>query len=420
MIVLLLFLSYFPGRFFANIPIASVFHNYPQKGNKWKLALLLFQFAGATFILTVLVIATLQYDRLRNSDHGYRSEGVYYGSSSGMPGNKLSTVLEELRAIPQIETVGLGLCVPTEGASGNNVSLPDEEKELFNVADFYWIDENYFPILNIPVTEGINFSSESCIPHDFLISRKGADMLMINGGWKDGVLGKQITLSEHGTNTIRGIFPDFVISSMALPDQRPAMFSFLPDDMFQERIEKNPSFSCYILVKAYKGAQADIMKKMTDVLNMALPYKDAVVKSLENEKTDLYSSEKGFRTAMFAGNIIILLITIMGLLGYTITEVSRRSKELAIRKISGARLSDILRIFIKDLEYIALPAVLAGSMGARFAAHKWMENFVSKIPLHWSIFIACSLFVLLLIALISALNYIIIANRNPVEALRYE
>ena len=164
MVVLLLVISYFPGRFFAGIPVVSVFQNYPQKGNRWKLALLSFQFAAATFILTLLVIVILQYDRLRNSDHGYRSDGVYFGSTSGMPGSKLSTVLNELRAIPQIETVGLGSCVPTEGASGNNVSLPDEEKELFNVADFYWIDENYLSILDIPVIEGSNFSPESCVP----------------------------------------------------------------------------------------------------------------------------------------------------------------------------------------------------------------------------------------------------------------
>jgi len=314
----------------------------------------------------------------------------------------------------------LGLCVPTEGASGNNISLPNEEKELFNVADFYWIDENYLSILNIPVTEGSNFSRESCVPYDFLISHKGANMLLINSGWKDGVLGKQITLSEHGTNTIRGVFPDFIINSMADPDQRPSVFSFLPDDRFQEMIEKNPSFSCYILVKAFKEAQIDVMKKMTDVLNIALPFQDAVVKSLDNEKTALYSSEKGFRTAMLAGNVIILLITFIGLLGYTTTEVSRRSKELAIRKIGGARLSDILKIFIRDLEYVALPAVLTGLAGAWFVSHKWMENFATKTPLHWGLFFSCSLIVLSLIALISALNYIVIANRNPVEALRYE
>ncbi len=402
------------------IPVASVFHGYQQKGNKWKLALLFFQFAGATFILTVLVIVILQYDNLRDADHGYRAQGVYFGSTSGMPGNKLSIVINELRALPQIETVGLGICVPTEGAAGNNVSLPDDEKELFNVADFYWIDGNYLSILNIPVMEGTNFSEESSLPDDYLISRKGADLLLLSSGWKDGVPGKQIRVSEHGTHTIRGIFPDFVIHSMTDPDQRPALFSYLPDNKFQERIEKDPSFSCYVLVKTSDGAQTDIMKKITDILNIALPHKDAVVKRLESEKTGLYSSEKGFRSAMSAGNVVVFLITLMGLLGYIATEATRRSKELAIRKISGARLSDILMIFIKDLEYIALPAILAGLTGAWFAANIWMENFVSKTPLHWGIFFSCGLFILSLIAFISALNYIIIANRNPVESLRYE
>jgi putative ABC transport system permease protein len=245
-------------------------------------------------------------------------------------------------------------------------------------------------------------------------------MLNLNTSWKDGVVGKQINLTEHGTYTIRGIFPDFVIHSISDPDGRPAMFSFLPDDKFQERIEKNPSFSCNIVIKAYEGDQSSLIKKITGVINQALPYQDVDVKSLETEKTELYSSEKGFRTAMIEGNIIVFLITLLGLLGYTVTEATRRSKELAIRKINGARILDILKIFITDLELIALPAVLAGLTGAWFAAGKWMENFAAKTVLHWSIFVFCGLFIILFVALISVINFLIIANKNPVEALRYE
>lgn len=420
LVVILMLVSYLPGRFFANIPVTSVFQNYHEKGKKWKLALLTLQFAGATFVLTLLIIVILQYDSLRKADHGYRSSGVYFGSTSGMPANKLSTVMNELEAIPTVEKVGLGLCLPTEGASGNNIRLPDDEKELFNVADFYWIDDNYLSILNIPVTEGINFSKETCLPNDFLISRKGAEMLLINTGWKDGVTGKQISLTEHGTFTIRGVFNDFTIHSMTDPDQRPVMFSYLPDIKFQEMMEQKPSFSCYVLVKAQEGTSSDIMRKMAEILNEALPHRDAVVKSLDQERTDLYESERGFRTTMLAGNIIILIITLLGLLGYTVTEAMRRSKELALRKINGASLPDILKIFIKDLEFIAIPAVLSGLAGAWFAAQKWMENFALKTPVHPWILVLCGLSVLAFIACVSALNYIIIANRNPVEALRYE
>ncbi|HEX2975832.1 MAG TPA: FtsX-like permease family protein [Bacteroidales bacterium] len=419
LLIVLMIASYLPGRFFANVPVSSVFQSYHEKGKKWKLALLTFQFAGATFVLALLIIVMLQYDRLRNADHGYRSGNVYFGSTSGMPASKLPTVLNEIRSLPMVEKVGLGLCLPTEGASGNNILLPDDRKELFNVADFYWIDDNYLSILNIPIIEGESFSTETCVPNDFLISKRGSDMLLMNTGWKDGVTGKQINLTEHGTFTIRGVFTDFTIHSMTYPDQRPAMFSYLPEAKFQEMLEKKPSFSFYVLVKAQNGS-SDIMKRLTDILNQALPHSDAMVKSLDNEKINLYASEKGFRTVMLAGNIIILLITLLGLLGYTVTEAMRRSKELALRRINGASLSDILKIFIKDMEYVAIPAVLTGLAGSWFAAQKWMENFSLKTPLHPWIFVLCGVFVLLFIATVSALNYIIIANRNPVEALRYE
>ena len=420
MVVLVLLISYGPGLFFSRIPIATAFRSYRQKGNKWKLALLSFQFIGASFILTVLVIVTLQYDKMKSANHGYRTEGVYFGSTSGMDGRKVATVLNELRSLPEIETVGLGCGVPTDGASGNNVFSPDGEKELFNVADFYWVDENYFSILNIPVNEGQNFSLENSVTNDVLISHKGAELLKMNNRWTDGVVGKQLTISEHGSTTVQGVFPDFIISSISSPDKRPSVFFYLPQDKFEQRRIDSPSFSFNILVKAHEGAQAGLLKKITDVLNTALPHQDAVVKSLGDEQIEHYVQEKGFRNAMLAGNIIILLITGIGLLGYTATEVNRRRKELAIRQISGANLPDILQLFIMDLEYIALPAVLVGLIAAWFTSGRWMQNFALKIPLNWQIFAFCSLGILLMIAAIAALSYIRIANRNPVEALRYE
>jgi putative ABC transport system permease protein len=417
---LVVLISYLPGRFFARIPVAAAFRDHHQKSSKWKLGFLSLQFAGATFILTVLVIVTLQYNKMRNSDHGYKAKGVYYSSTSGMPGNKITAVLDQLRAMPEAVKVGLGTCVPTEHASGNNFRLPDEEKELFNVADFYWIDENYLSILNIPVIEGSDFSLKSSVPNDFLISKKGAEMLTMYCNWKDGVLGKQINLTEHGVYTIRGIFPDFVINSIANPDNRPAVFSYLSDQNFEDLIVKHPSFSCYVMVRVNEGLQKGIRDKIAAVMNSALPHQDAVVNSLEDDQTNRYSAERGFRNAMLAGNIVILLIMLIGLLGYIVTEVTRRRKEVAIRKINGAKLSDILKIFILDLEYIAIPAVLIGLAGAWLTAGKWMQNFASKIRLNWDIFLLCSLFILVMIAVVSAVNYLIVANKNPVEALRYE
>jgi putative ABC transport system permease protein len=420
LVLVVLLVSYLPGRFFVKIPVAYAFRNYRQKSTKWKLGLLSLQFIGASFIFTMLIIVTLQYQKLQNANHGYQSENVYYCSSAGITGSKLSLVLNELRAIPEIESVGLGFGIPFEGASGNNLSLPNSEKELFNVADFYWIDDNYLSILNIPVTQGSGFARNSTIQNEILISQKGSQMLTMNTGWKDGVVGKEVKVSAHGINTISGVFPDFIIRSITNPDSRPAVFSYLPEERFQSMIEEYPSFSFNILIKTQQGVHIGITKKITEIINLALPQKDAIVKSFQTEQLARYSSEKGFRNTMIASNFIILIITIMGLLGYTIAEALRRRKELAIRKISGARITDILRLFVMELEYIALPAVLVGLIGAWYIAGKWMENFATKLPLHWGIFAICSLSILVMVALVATINYISFANRNPIEALKHE
>lgn len=420
LLALLFFTAYLPGRFFAHIPVATAFRSYKQKRDKWKLTLLAVQFGGASFILTVLVIVSLQYNKLLEADHGYQTKNIYYSPSSGLQASKLPTVLHQLRTMAEVEQVGLGVQLPGDGISGNNVSLPGSDKELFNVADFYYIDNNFLSILNIPVTKGLAFGEADVLPYDMLISEKGEQMLNLNTGWTDGVLGKQVTVSEHGTTTIRGVFPDFVIRSAASADNRPSVFFYLPEEKFQALIEKHPSYAFNIIVKTNDSAQPGFMGRMAKVMNLGLPHQDAVVKSLEQEQRHKYQEQLGFRNAMMAGNVVILLVGVLGLLGYTANEAARRQKELAIRRINGARLPDILQLFIVELELVAVPAVLLGLGGAWLVAGRWMQNFAFKIALNWSIFLACSLVVLGMVALIAAVSYIRMANRNPVEALRYE
>ncbi|MFZ2340632.1 MAG: ABC transporter permease [Bacteroidales bacterium] len=418
--VLVVITGYLPGRFFSRIPVATIFRSYKLKSNRWKLALLAIQFAGASFILTLMIIVAMQFSRMKNADHGYRTEGVYYGSTVGMEGNKISAVLNELRQMSEVEKVGLGYVLPVDGASGNNVLSPDGQRDLFNVADFYVADENYLSILGIRVSEGLDFSPENAAVNDVIISEKGAELLKINNGWNKGVVGKQLEITEHGSTTVRGVFPDFIINSMAEPDLRPSVFFYLPEERALQTKIENPASPFKILVKVNEGSEAGIKKKIAEVMNLGMPHRDASVSSLDEELQNNYSTQRGFRNALMAGNVVILLITIIGLLGYTTNEATRHQKELAIRKINGATMSDILRIFILGLEYIAIPSVLAGLIGVWFTVNKWMQNFAVKVPLSWWLFALCSLAILILVAMVAAINYYRIANRNPAEALRYE
>lgn len=420
LLIWLFLMSFLPGRYFSRIPVAMAFRSYQQKKNSWKLGLLAIQFVGASFILTLLVIVTLQYDQMRKADHGYRTEGIYYGATTGMNGSQVQMIINELNAMAEVEQVGLGDCVPIEYASGNNVLSPNRKQELFNVADFYEVDENYFSIFGIPVSQGQTFSTATASVNDVMISQKGADLLRIYNNWTDGVIDKSVYITEHGSTTIRGTFPDFIIGAISEPDERPAAIFFRPQHQFIQAKNANPTMPFNIIIKVHTNSQVDVRNKIAAVFNSVLPYKDAEIKSLAEEQLLGYTDEKGFRNAMMAGNFVILLISIIGLLGYTTNEATRRQKELAIRRINGASLSNLIQFFVLELQYLALPAVIVGLVGAWYTADKWMHNFAHKIPMHWGLFVLCSLLILLTVAVVAIVNYVRIGNRNPVEALRYE
>jgi hypothetical protein len=205
------------------------------------------QFTGAALILTMLFVVSLQYEMVKNADHGYSADNVYFGSVSGMDQNKILSVVNEIKALPEVEEAGLGFKIPIFYALGNNVRLPDGDRELFNVADMYYIDHTYFDILGIQVASGKAFSEEESIPGEVMISQKGADLLALNTGWSDGVVGRYITVTEHNqnfpTSRISGVFPDMVIGTISNPDQRPSLFLYLNRKRFIEMLNEYRSVS---------------------------------------------------------------------------------------------------------------------------------------------------------------------------------
>ncbi len=421
--VLILFVSYFPGRIFAQTPVAEAFRSYRKKSTQWKKVLLAVQFTGAALILAMLMVVSMQYEKMKNAHHGYDAENIYYGWVNGMDPHKLQTVLNRLEALPEVERVGFGQDVPISGASGNNVLSPEGDKELFNVADFYYVDHNYFSILNIHVVSGQVFQKDVSAPNDVMISQKGSDLLVLNNGWTDGIVGKSVEITEHNRNggsNISGVFSDLISGSISDNDVRPSVFFYLPQERFIEIYEKNPAFGFLILIKTLSGNNSNVMQKFTDIFNDAIPRGEAKVYSLAAEQEGKYQAQRGFRNALYIGGFVILLVTMMGLLGYLSDEIARYRKNLAIRRINGATTNDVILIFVLDIAKIAIPCVVVGLVGAWSLVAKWLQNFRVQISLEWWIFVLAGIAILMLTSVVATLNSMQAAMQNPVKSLRYE
>jgi len=424
MTILIIPIGYFPGRSYARTPVAVAFRTYHQKKTGWKKALLAFQFAGVSLFIALLVVVSLLYSKVLDADHGYNTDNVFYASVTGMNPHKIQTVLNELAALSEVEHVALGVELPIFHASGNNVFSPDGERELFNAADMYYIDHEYFSVLGIPITSGSGFDEEKSVVNEIVISQKFADMLVLNNGWNDGVVGKSVTITEHhNVNTssrITGIYPNLAIGTVFFSDTRPSVFFYWPRQQFIDIYEQHPDFSFNILIKTFPGIHADINKKLTSILNSAVLRGQTEVESLELALLNAYQPAKSFRNAIFTGSAIVLLISLMGLLGYLSEEITRQRKSLAIRKINGASNMQVVRLFVYGLTKLAIPFVSVGLIGAWFLSGLWMENFSIKFPLHWYIFVLSGLCILIIVGTTAVIKSLGAALKNPVEALRYE
>ena len=134
----------------------------------------------------------------------------------------------------------------------------------------------------------------------------------------------------------------------------------------------------------------------------------------------LYQKEEkqGLSVAIFA--FLALIITLMGITGLTFQNCISRSKEIGIRKINGARVSEVMAILNMDfIKQVAVSFVLA-SVVSWYSMHLWLQTFAYKTGLNWWIFAVAGLATLTIVIITVSLQSWKAATRNPVEALRYE
>lgn len=403
-----LFTGLIPSKIFSNIPVTSAFRNYKKSRRVWKLILLFFQFTAVSFLITLLAIMGLQYNLMIKDKPGYKYEDVLYYHTAGLSESEISKAMDALNSSSEVELVTIGddLLLWT---SGNNVYMPGDDKVQFNFGDLYCVDENFLTLFEIPVIEGVDFNINS-IPSQMMVSRSFADKLSELQNWKDGVVGKDVFISEHGGPLkIIGVYEDIRVGSIEYNNSKPTAIFY-----------KNEHFPPGIIFIKLKHLDQKKIQDVNDILKSVIPDKDVTVTPYKTTVISMYDSFKEFRNIIMIVGIITLIISLTGLAGYTRDEVNRRSSEIAIRKINGATIMNIQRLFVTDILKIALPSIIIGSIISVFVSNKWMENFVKKIDFSIWLFVICGIIILIIIIAVMIANTYIIAAKNPVESIKSE
>lgn len=407
-LVVLLITGLVPSWIYTHIPLAAAFKNYNHSHRIWKLLLLGLQFASATFLIILLIVVGRQYRMMVNDDPGYDYSTLGSLLVDGVSIEQRQLAMDELRKLSSVKGVTMSYANLTQHQSGDNILLPGDDREYMNIADLYYVGDGYFDVMEIPLVSGRTFTEQTDTLREVMVSRKFEERMKELAGW-DQALGKQIICTSfQGPYTIVGVFEDTRIGSITNPDTRPSVCYY----------SRKPEQMHYILIRfqsmdGLEAANKLVKELVTDNPDISIvPYNQMV--------TELYTDAHRFRTTVMIGGLVALIIALIGLIGYLAGEIARRQKEIAIRKVNGARIADVLKLFHTDILRVALPAVMIGAIGAWYVARLWLEQFSEKTTLSPIILVGGALAVIIVILSVVCLGCYRVASSNPVNYLKTE
>ena len=397
-----------PGWAYTHIPMTAAFKHYNHSHRSWKMMLLGLQFASATFLFVLLLVVGRQYQLMVNDNPGYD-----YSTLADLDTRELSLpqtrlVVSELKKMSGVKGVTTSYAYLPERQSGDNILLPGDVKEYMNVADLFDVGDGYFNVMGIPVIAGRTFTEQTDTMREAMVSRKFEEKMKQLAGW-DQAVGKQVICTSYrGPYTIVGVFDDPRIGSITNPDTRPSI-------CFYDRSMKHAH---HITVRFNDMDALDAANKRLHELIPDNP--DIAIRPYTMLMTQLYTDAQRFRSTVMIGGLVALIIALIGLVGYLAGEMARRQKEIAVRKVNGAQIVDVLRLFIRDILRLALPAVVVGAVGGWYVSRLWLEQFCEKAVLSPILFVLCALAVVAVILSVVCIGCYRVAVGNPVDYLKNE
>jgi putative ABC transport system permease protein len=169
----------------------------------------------------------------------------------------------------------------------------------------------------------------------------------------------------------------------------------------------------------------------TDQLQRALSYTESTWKSVFENETytyeflddvirDYYTNEKNSSALISIFALITIFIACLGIYGLALYSSQQRSKEIGIRKINGAKVSEVMSMLNEAfVKWVVIAFVIATPV-AYYVMHKWLENFAYKTELSWWVFALAGVLALGIALLTVSWQSWKAATKNPVESLRYE
>jgi putative ABC transport system permease protein len=403
----------YPGFYISRFQPARVLKGRTISGKGSQLfqkVLVVFQFAVSVILLIGTGVIYYQFNYIKNKDLGFNHDQVLnvylWNDSTSYYSQELNRSLIEIPGV-------VGTCLSDH--------VPGSEPWF----DHFWpegfeshmplrtsnVTAEYIPVMGLQLLTGRNFSNDFGLDSATCIINEAA---LKHFGWEpDEVLGKTIRYNfsnswdEMITSKVIGVVKDYHFMSL---------HQIIEPVILTRHKKYFPIVSAKIEANSTASVISAIEKKY-DQVNYAFPFEyDFLDKKVE----ELYIIDQKIGKILIWFSILSVFIAGLGLLGLSSYSVEKRVREIGIRKVFGASVSNILETFNKEFIILVIIASLLAMPIGWFAMDQYLQQFVYRINPAWWIFPLSALLAFTWAVMIVSFQAYKYAMMNPAEVLKWE
>jgi putative ABC transport system permease protein len=368
------------------------------------------QFVIAQVFLIGTLLVTKQIGFALNMDLGFRRDAiVYFHTNYRDTHGKVQVLIDKLNALPGIAMISVNNDPPTSnGMWGTGMTYNNGKTDINLSTQVKAVDSNYFRMFRLRLLAGTSVR-QSDTTNSIVINTTFMHVL----GIQDPQAAVGMPIKEEDRNLrIVGVVADFHQRSLHEP---------IKPLIIQNGTRGSNGISIALQPQnGDAGAWPATIAKIERAFKTVYPNDDFEYQFLDDTIAKFYDTEKNTARLLLWSAGLTIFISCLGLLGLAIYITNQRTKEIGIRKVIGASISQIVLLLSKDFLKLIGLAILIAIPIAWWGSNKWLEDFAYKTSLSWWVFALGGGGLLLIALIVLCIRTFRAAATNPVNSLRSE